>query len=100
MLHLPLSLMYRLNQTETAVFKFWMLYFQRISFQINEAGSKRRYDIVQDIDTTFQGFLINTASFLSYYLLRSDLDCQDNWVKTTIFSDIIRTDSTVFDLVH
>ena len=32
MSHLPLSLMNRLNQTKSAVFKFWMLYFQRISF--------------------------------------------------------------------
>ena len=34
MSHLPLSLMNRLNKTESAVFKLWMLYFQRISFQI------------------------------------------------------------------
>ena len=27
-----LSLINRLNQTESAVFKLWMLYFQRISF--------------------------------------------------------------------
>ena len=32
--HLPLSLMNRLNQTESAAFKLWMLCFQRISFQI------------------------------------------------------------------
>ena len=29
---LSLSLMNRLNQTESAVFKLWMLYFQSISF--------------------------------------------------------------------
>ena len=34
MLHLPLSLINRLKQTESAVFKLWMLYFQRISVQI------------------------------------------------------------------
>ena len=28
--HLPLSLIIRLNQTKSAVFKLWMLYFQRI----------------------------------------------------------------------
>ena len=32
MSHLPLSLMNRLNKTESAVFKLWMLYFQRIFF--------------------------------------------------------------------
>ena len=32
MLHLPLSVMHRLNQTESAVFKLCLLYFQRISF--------------------------------------------------------------------
>ena len=32
--HLPLSPMKRLNKTESAVFKLWMLYFQMISFQI------------------------------------------------------------------
>ena len=30
MSHLPLSLMNRLSKTESAVFKFWMLYSQRI----------------------------------------------------------------------
>ena len=30
MSHLPLSLMNRFNKTESAVFKLWMLYFQRI----------------------------------------------------------------------
>ena len=30
MSHLPLSLINRLNKTESAVFIFWMLYFQRI----------------------------------------------------------------------
>ena len=30
MSHLPLSLMNRFNKTESAVFIFWMLYFQRI----------------------------------------------------------------------
>ena len=34
MSHLPLSLMNRLNKTESAVFKLWMLYFQRLFFQI------------------------------------------------------------------
>ena len=34
MSHLPLSLMNRLNKTESAVFKLCMLYFQRISFQM------------------------------------------------------------------
>ena len=34
MSHLSLSLINRLNKTESAVFKLWMLYFQRISFQI------------------------------------------------------------------
>ena len=34
MSHLPLSLLNRLNKTESAVFILWMLYFQRISFQI------------------------------------------------------------------
>ena len=34
MSHLPLSLMNRLNKTESAVFKLWMLYFERISIQI------------------------------------------------------------------
>ena len=34
MSHLPLSLMNRLNKTETAVFKFQVVCFQRISFQI------------------------------------------------------------------
>ena len=29
MSHLPLSFMNRLNKTESAVFKLWMLYFQR-----------------------------------------------------------------------
>ena len=37
MAHLPLSLMNRLTKTESAVFKLWMLYFQRISFQIIES---------------------------------------------------------------
>ena len=32
MSHLPLSLMNRLNKTESSVFKLWMLYFQRIYF--------------------------------------------------------------------
>ena len=32
MSHLPLSLMNRFNKTESAVFKLWMLYFQRILF--------------------------------------------------------------------
>ena len=32
MSHLPLSLMNRLNQTESTVLKLWMLYLQRISF--------------------------------------------------------------------
>ena len=32
MSHLPVSLMNRLNQTVSAVFKLWMLYFQRIPF--------------------------------------------------------------------
>ena len=32
--HLPLSLMNRLNKTESAIFELWILYFQRISFQI------------------------------------------------------------------
>ena len=32
MSHLPLSLMNRLSKTESAVFKLWMLYFQRIFF--------------------------------------------------------------------
>ena len=30
MSYLPVSLMNRLNQTDSAVFKLWMLYFQRI----------------------------------------------------------------------
>ena len=34
MSHLPLPLMDRLNKAESAVFKLWMLCFQRISFQI------------------------------------------------------------------
>ena len=34
MSHLPLSLMNRLNKTESAVFKLWMLYFQSLFFQI------------------------------------------------------------------
>ena len=34
MSQLPFSLMNRLNQYESAVFKCWMLYLQRISFQI------------------------------------------------------------------
>ena len=34
MSQLPLSLMNRLNKTESAVFILWMLYFHRISFQI------------------------------------------------------------------
>ena len=34
MSHLPLSLMNRLNKIESAIFKFWMLCFQRISFKI------------------------------------------------------------------
>ena len=36
MSHVPLSLMNRLNKTEPAVSKLWMLRFQRISFQIIE----------------------------------------------------------------
>ena len=32
MSHLPVSLMNRLKQTESAVFKLWMLYFQRIPY--------------------------------------------------------------------
>ena len=32
MSRLPLSLMNRFNKTESAVFKLWMLYFQRILF--------------------------------------------------------------------
>ena len=32
MSRLPLSLMNRLNKTKSAVFKLWMLYFQRIFF--------------------------------------------------------------------
>ena len=31
---IDISLMNRLNQTESAIFKLWMLYFQRIPFQI------------------------------------------------------------------
>ena len=34
MSHMPLSLINRLNKTESAIFKLWMLCFQRISFQI------------------------------------------------------------------
>ena len=34
MSHLPLSLMNRLNQTVSADFKLWVLYFRMISFQI------------------------------------------------------------------
>ena len=34
MSHQSLSLMNRLNQTESAVSNFWMLYFQRVYFQI------------------------------------------------------------------
>ena len=34
MSHLPLSLMNRLSQTESAVFKLWMPYFQMISFRL------------------------------------------------------------------
>ena len=33
--HLPLSLINRPNKTESAVFKLWMLYFQRIILQIS-----------------------------------------------------------------
>ena len=37
---MPLSLMNRLNKTASAVFKLWMLYFQRILFlQIIDANS-------------------------------------------------------------
>ena len=32
---MPLALMNRLNKTETAVFNFWMLYFQRIPLSDN-----------------------------------------------------------------
>ena len=32
MSHLPLSIMDRLNKTESAVFKLWLLYFQKIFF--------------------------------------------------------------------
>ena len=32
MSHIPGSLMNRLSQTESAVFKLWMLYFQRVPF--------------------------------------------------------------------
>ena len=32
MSHLPLSLMNRLNKPESAVFKLWMLYFQKDHF--------------------------------------------------------------------
>ena len=31
---MPLSLMNRLNKTESAIFKFWMLCFQMISFRL------------------------------------------------------------------
>ena len=34
MSHLPISLMNRLNLTESAVFKMWIQYFQKISFEI------------------------------------------------------------------
>ena len=34
MSHLPVSLMNRLNQTESAIFKLWMMYFQRIPFRL------------------------------------------------------------------
>ena len=32
--HLPLPIMNRHSQTKSVVFKAWMLYFQRISFQV------------------------------------------------------------------
>ena len=35
MSHLPLSLMNRLNNTESSVFIFWVLYFQRITLLDN-----------------------------------------------------------------
>ena len=35
MSHLPLSILNRLNKTESAVFIFWMLYFQRIPLSYN-----------------------------------------------------------------
>ena len=38
MSHLSISLMYRINKTESAIFKIWMLYFQRVLFQIIEYG--------------------------------------------------------------
>ena len=34
MSHLPLILMNRLNQTESAIFKLWMLYFKGSPFRL------------------------------------------------------------------
>ena len=52
MSHLPLYLMNRLNKTESAVFKLWMLYFQRISFEI----MKRIYLLRQVIRSMHEGY--------------------------------------------
>ena len=48
MSHLSLSLMRRLSKTESAVFKLWMLYFQRISFQTISDRGRIKYNFVSE----------------------------------------------------
>ena len=98
MSHLPLSLMKRLNKTESAVFKLWMLYFQRILFtdysvficfmfnenrlacflfNIKNVLKKSAYD---DISTLFRCPLCTIKEIKKIFQLCPDSQQFKNWI--------------------
>ena len=102
MSHLPLSFVFmnRLNQTESAVFKLWMLYFQRISFSdwfdhvlllnkvkylgVTIAVHQRREILAMDLVGYVDNFTLvgDTDNFRSHFL-KEPRQLRHEWTRPT-----------------